>query len=285
MKPCYRERTNGVYFTRDQHRTDCADTNCRGCQPCPEPNHCTATRNCAWHIGDDELTCARCVATCRQNLRALPDLVAQMSYEALFVGVESEATNLAGPGADYATFRRRRELDRDWLYRNVPDQHLERALRTLLADDDEDHAYNVLGRWDMMIREDYDHPSDERVTVDNAADYLNRQLHRIAQDEDQDFPLFAREIRKCRQHHEAVLHDSRLQERGAPCRACPSPAPRLQLEHAHWCDDPTCERIHYLDDSGDRWVCPADRDHWWSVEDYRRWVYADAHEGRDTQAS
>ena len=45
----------------------------------------------------------------------------------------------------------------------------------------------------------------------------------------------------------------------------------------HWCENEDCQKLHYADDSGDRWVCPRNRDHWWSEEDYRRWV-ADVYE-------
>ena len=63
----------------------------------------------------------------------------------------------------------------------------------------------------------------------------------------------------------------------APCPMCATPAPRLNREYGHWCEDEDCQKLHYADDSGDRWVCPRNRDHWWSEEDYRRWV-ADVYE-------
>jgi hypothetical protein len=44
----------------------------------------------------------------------------------------------------------------------------------------------------------------------------------------------------------------------------------------HWCDDPECCREHYPADP-DRYVCPRNRDHSWTEEDYRRWV-ADVYE-------
>lgn len=48
-EPCYREATNGVHFTRNTHRHDCAEVDCRGCKPCPG-RHCTARTNCTWHV-------------------------------------------------------------------------------------------------------------------------------------------------------------------------------------------------------------------------------------------
>ena len=38
--------------------------------------HCTARRTCSVHIGEDELTCPRCIARARGNLRKLTPLAA-----------------------------------------------------------------------------------------------------------------------------------------------------------------------------------------------------------------
>ena len=88
----------------------------------------------------------------------------------------------------------------------------------------------VLGRWEMMIREEYGPPTDLRVTVSRAVDYLDGQLDRMAQDPEQDFPLFAREVAACLAKVESVLAVLVRPERGAPCPKCPLPAPRLILE-------------------------------------------------------
>src|SRR5690606_41422977 len=50
--------------------------------------------------------------------------------------------------------------------------------------------------------------------IQGAAAYLDRHLHRIANDDAQDFPLLRRELRKCRQHLEAVLHNDTRPDRG-----------------------------------------------------------------------
>jgi hypothetical protein len=242
--------------------------------------HCTARRSCAQHVGPGEHTCARCVGRTRVDIRTIVARSCELLPAAMHGGnVNTETANLAGPAADVEA----------WMWRKIAARQGGSWHVSLIEDDDELHPYSVLCRWAMMIAEDYHH---DLATLDiaRAAAYLERQLPRIAQDPEQDFPLFARELRKCRQHLEAVLQDSTAPERGAPCPMCDAPAPRLHLERGHYCDDPTCEQqFHYTtaldkdtgemiaDTSGDRWVCPRDRDHAWVEADYRRWV-ADVYE-------
>lgn len=244
-------------------------------------NHCTARRSCAVHIGPDELTCPRCIGRVRANLRRIVDLSALTMVAALeATTVDTAAANLAGPAAHPRAWSERRIASRSFLAtyaelgRITEAQHL--AARLNMADDDDQHPYSVLGRWDMMTREDYDHPSDVPVSIANASAYLERQLPRIAQDPEQDFRLFAREIRDCAQHLEAVLATKVRPERGAPCPECTSEetgvGPRLVRRFGHWCDAEDCTRIHYDDDAGDTWRCPKDHDHEWSHEAYTNWV-------------
>ena len=238
--------------------------------------HCTARRTCANHVGAGELTCARCIGRARANIRRIVELAPLMAVQALDAGVESDALNLAGPAADYGVFSARRNLDRMWLMTNIPEVNLERAMRNLLPDDDEFHPYGVLTRWEFMLREDYGHQRDDATSVSSAGAYLERTLGRFAQDPEQDFPLFAREIRQCRNHLEAAIRNSHTPERGAPCPDCLEDGDRhvvrMTREYGHWCDADECERIHYADDTDDRWVCPRNREHWRSHEDYSRWV-------------
>ena len=98
-EPCYREATNGVHFTRNTHRHDCAEVDCRGCKPCPG-RHCTARTNCTWHVDAADLTCGRCIGEARRELRWIGDLAALMMTQAMSDGVESEAANLAANAAD-----------------------------------------------------------------------------------------------------------------------------------------------------------------------------------------
>lgn len=228
--------------------------------------HCTARRGCANHVGDGELTCARCLGRARTNLRRIPIVSRLMMLIALEDGVDSEAANLAGPAANPEA----------WSWRKVAARQGKAWHLSLIEDDDEEHPYSVLGRWDMMLRDDYGHPSDEIVTIANAAAYLDGQLGRVAQDDGQDFPLLARELRKCRQHLERVLRTAMSRQRGAPCPDCTSEetgvGPRLVREYGHWCEDDDCDRLHYLDDSADEWVCPRNRAHSWTVSSYEAYI-------------
>lgn len=152
---------------------------------------------------------------------------------------------------------------------------LPHALRTELAEDDDWHPYSVLTRWAQMLSEDYDSTRPEVWTIANAAAFLDRILHRVAHDPEQDFPLFAREIRRCRAHLETVLSDSLAPERGAPCPQCKDRGTfvRLVREYPHWCDDPDCEQqFHFDTDEADIWVCPRDRAHWWTAAGYAEYL-------------
>jgi hypothetical protein len=108
------------------------------------------------------------------------------------------------------------------------------------------------------------------MTLTRAAAYLDRKVHTIAQDPEQDFQLFGSQMRDCRQHLEAVIHNSSSPERGEHCPDCAEEQKyvRLRREYGHWCTDPDCERFHYTTEDGDRWVCPRNRLHWWTAEGY-----------------
>jgi hypothetical protein len=188
-----------------------------------------------------------------------------MLPEALVAGVDSEAANLAGPAADPEA----------WSWRKIAAKQGIAWHLSLVEDDDDWHPYTVLGRWVLMLAEDYALAGvPARLTVTNSAAFLDRILGRVAQDENQDYPLMARELRKCRAHLESVLHDSLSPERGAPCPECKGRGKfvRLVRWYPHWCTDEDCTQIHYDTDEGDRWVCPADVAHSWDLESYSRWV-------------
>ena len=227
--------------------------------------HCTAKRTCSQHIAHGELTCARCLGRTRNDLRQIVNLTALMLPEAVARGsVNTEVANLAGPSAD--------PLVESWRRINRA-----KATGSTIGDGaDETDPTAVLGIWQAMLSEDYDHELPDRITLGTASGYLERNLHVIAQDPEQDFPLLARELRSCRAHLETALRNDRSSERGAPCPDCTSPesgvGPRLVRQYAHWCEDEDCDRMHYADDSADEWVCPRNRDHRWDHESYVRWV-------------
>jgi hypothetical protein len=149
-EPCYREPTNGVRFTRNAHRTDCTDLDCRGCRPCAEADHCTAARNCSWHVAPGELTCGRCLSKARMNLRWIGALSALLMPAAMADGLGSEAANLAGPAADSEA----------WSWRKVAMMRAGADVE-ILEDDDEHHPHRVAGTWARMLTEDYRHDMPE----------------------------------------------------------------------------------------------------------------------------
>lgn len=221
--------------------------------------HCTARRTCSVHIGRDELTCPRCIGRCRADIAWVVNLTALMPVESLSRGVNSEPTNLAGPAGDPVVLSWRR-IDRARVTGGPIGDGIEETAPT-----------EVLGVWQAMLSEDWGHDLPDRVTLATAAAYLDRNLARIANDPGQDFPLMAREIRRCRSYLEGVLRNGTRPERGAPCPACvdnEDGAPRLVREYGHWCDAEDCARFHYADDSADAWVCPKDRRHTWTVDEY-----------------
>jgi hypothetical protein len=262
--------------------------------------HCTARRTCSEHIGPDELTCPKCLGRTKVVVRRIVELAPLMPIQAVRAGVDSDAANLAGPAADPRVFEARRAIGRAWIYSNIqqsardwcenPDcqrrhfktadgarwhkRGIENALADLLPDDDDQHPYVVLTRWHMMLAEDYGHTLPEQMTIADSGAYLIRNLGRMAQDPGQDFPLFRREMRTCRDFMEAVIRNSPSRERGAPCPDCSKVGRvvRLQRDYGHWCTREDCAKLHYLDDSGDRWVCPHDSDHWMTPEGYAQWL-------------
>ena len=254
-----------VYLTRE-HRPDCKDRACDGCKPC-EPrdeqgnplDHCT-TWGCSEHIDPAELTCPRCIARVRSDLQAIEDLTALALHAAIDGGLDTEAANLAGPAADPREIGRRR----------VAALRLGYDLDTLPGLDEDGHPLHVLGRWELMLREDYDQDYADLppVTVTRARAYLAALLPKLANDREQDWPLFAREIRQCRAHLEAAVGNSHTPEQGAPCPDCSTPerkGPRL-VRHWRNVDD------HGHDDlsgASDWWGCPTVEGHWWTEAEYR----------------
>jgi hypothetical protein len=239
--------------------------------------HCTARRTCSQHIGRGELTCARCIGRVRANLRRIITLAAFADRLLPTVAsVDSELVNLAGPGADPRLWSARRRhaqarLFAAWRAGDITEAQLDRAYEAI-EDDDELHPVNLLTRWEMMLREDYDQPTTRRATLHAAAAYLEVVLPRMAQDPEQDFGLLASDLRKCRNHLELAESLALHPRRGAPCPACidegSEKAPRLRLEPGHWCEREDCTRQHWPE-APDMWHCPRNRSHEWTDEDYR----------------
>ena len=244
------------------HLPACDSNACQGCEPClRDPNgdpvkHCTARVGCNGHLGYGERTCPGCIEKTRTTLRVIVDLAAvALLEEAVEAGVDSEAAYLAGPAADPEA----------WMWRKVTARQGGPWHASLEEDDDEHHAYSVLARWEAMMREDYRQPRDTATSIESAAKYLDGMLHRIANDETQDWALFARELNACRNHLEAVVHDSRRPEQGVPCPECSTDTdagPRLVKHYVN----------HDVTGASDWWGCVLVTQHSWPDYVYRKWV-------------
>lgn len=111
---------------------------------------------------------------------------------------------LEGPVADPNAWRQRRRF-------GFQDNPMGGVNPTELADRlGENAPLWVLGTWDLLVTEHYGHKRSQRITVERAAKYLGSNLSELAQDADFPFDQLAKEMRKCRAHLEAVLHDQNL---------------------------------------------------------------------------
>lgn len=255
---CY--RYEGRDYVRDHHASGC-DGDCSGCIDCSEP-HCTARKRCSEHVERGNLTCGKCIARTADDLTNIERMYARLIPEAVVKGVTSQAAQLAGPAIDTADdieFFKNRQLS---------------IAMGRIAGDVEPHGRDpvtVLGWWDIAFREDYGQPTGMRVTVARSVAYLKATLPRAAQDPEQEWPVFAREVHACRTLLESVLHDGEQVERGAPCPDC---------RDAHEEGDPEPPELvlkrHEKDRSGasDRWVCGRCRLRM-RPGDYRRMVGTD----------
>lgn len=251
-----------------EHLSTCDERDCAGCRPCPK-THCAMRGTCPTHVDPIAgiITCPACIGKVRTKLAKIEDRYAELGEEVEESGaIDTEAVNLYGPAADPFVWERR------WRRGEV-------MQRT-----DPHHPYAVLGRWDMLIREDYKQPTELSVSVSRARAYLDGMLHVIANDDEQDFELFDREISTCLAHLETALSDSRAPEKGAPCPTCRAEgaerSPRLVK---HWAKR-AGEYVEGNEDKawvGDYWQCPHVSAHRWSEAEYRLRVSDDYLEHAD----
>lgn len=214
---------------KNRHLADCDGTCLVGCQPCQEP-HCRVC-NRAHATG----TCAECLAETRENLRGIGELCNALPAEVRNRGVEGEAMMLLGPAADPEA---RGHLEASVLAGRVPADYLDRA-------DGELHPLFVLGTWDMVIRDAFEHDEpNERLTVASAIAYLDMQLTYASGYEHVPFEDFARDLRRCVAHLESVLHDQGQGDRAnVGCFECGGDLERLLGKHG-FDDFWTCRRCH-----------------------------------------
>lgn len=225
---------------KGRHGADCPGEPCRGCQPCTE-GHC---RICG-HTHVDG-TCAECLAETRDSLRTIGRLCNALPAEVKNRGVEGEAMMLLGPSADPEA---RGYLVASVNAGRVPAHYLDDPTRCPQHDhidcrecpSSELHPLLVLGTWDAVWRDALEHSEPKgRVTIAGAIRYLDMQLTYMGGYEHVPFEDFARDVRRCVAHLEAVLHDGEQRETGAPCMKCGT----------------ALERTWGKDERADGWHCP-----------------------------
>ena len=257
------------YLTR-AHFATCRN-DCDGCEPCPE-RHCTSRKGCTGHLAEGiPKTCPRCIRRVRSNLELIEQLTAFADAVVATADVDDEVTVLAGPAADPVRVSEIRRYVRGhvqtMLEHGTVDDVIALRILGALPEEDPYHPYAVLGRWEMMFREAYSQPTRLKVTLSRSRAYLAGMLDTVAQDQAQDFGLFAREISECRTHLETTLSLMRKPERGAPCPLCPE-----DLEAEPKVYKPRLVRRYNEGDvtgANDLWLCPKVEEHWWYEADYR----------------
>jgi hypothetical protein len=229
---------------------------------------------CASHVDHAAgiVTCPGCIRRARRDLAAIEDLHALMLPEAIEAGIDSEAANLAGPAASSEQVEGKRGYE-----------DARRGWCAYPRDAEDLHPYTVLGWWDLALRESYGPQSDLFITVNRARSFLDGLLAGMFP-HTREFEEFSKHIARCRNHLEAVLHDSRTPEQGRPCPRCAEAgdgAPRLQKRYAQHagakgytsCPDP--EKCLTCQGANDTWHCPHVGEHWWTEHDYRDRVAVD----------
>lgn len=104
------------------------------------------------------------------------------------------------------------------------------------------HPLFVLGTWEMVWRDHLEAPTELRATLDRLVDYLDRNLHIMAAEPLVPFEDFAGDVRRCRGHLEAVLHDQNQGDRAnVGCFECGGELER-KLTTAGFEDVWTCQK-------------------------------------------
>lgn len=223
---------------------DLTASECPGCLPCPA-RHCTVCQR----VHSDG-ACPECLAATRDDLAAIRLMCGALPTEVEHRGVNGEAMMLLGASADPEAWQ---HVQASYLAGRLPEGWFEASHRrdcpTLRNEPcvgcagDELHPLTVLGTWEMVWRDFLEHESDAKVTVEESAAYLDRNLAYMAGQDDVPFDDFARDVRRCRGHLEDVLHDGEQRDTGAPCMTC----------------GVALERTWGKDDKGDGWACPRCR--------------------------
>ena len=220
-------RTN-PRLTRN-HLADCEGGTCPGCEPCVE-GHCQVCgkEHTTVEGRGFDLTCAGCLGETRDHLNGILDKSARLLGEAIMQGLNSTAAMLAGPAADPEAWGYRRMSA---LAGRIDPSYLEDCR-------DEQHPLWVLGTWDMLVRELFGQQTDVRLTMTEAARYLDGHLTRLAHHRDFSFEELAKDLEGCDQYLENILSEGERDTRGAPCLKCRKPLLRIEKggEYSWWCE-------------------------------------------------
>lgn len=209
--PCKFVASDQPRILPGRHNDPCTCDGSRGCQPCPEMHCVICGREHAY------ATCTTCLEAARSDLQEIATLCASLPAEAVEKGVESEAMVLLGPASDPHEWRTRATAA---LFGRFDDSYLNDCR-------DELHPLWVLGTWEQMWRDFLDHQSDAPIDLYAAVSYLDLQMTYMSDHNEPPFEEFARDLRACRAHLEAVLHDGAQVDRGGPCVRCETPMTRV----------------------------------------------------------
>lgn len=246
MTECRWATGDGPRIIPGRHDPECADTTCRGCQPCRE-RHCI---NCG--IVHCEHVCPGCLLAVKLDLTEVVESYQQIESEIADHGINSEAMAIIGPCADPEA---RGHLEASVTVGRVDPDRLEDALPR-----DEKHPLWVLENiaMDWRVALDHDDPST-RATVPDSAGYLIRNIGHAATKPAVNIAAQAVEIAACLGNLGSVLQKWRTKHKGAPCIHCN--------------DGTLLERQTRDDEDADGWWCPACR--WeWDEDGYREVVAA-----------
>lgn len=207
-----------------RHIEDCHDDACPGCQPCEEA-HC-----CICSVVHTDGTCPECMAETREALHDIARMCGALPDEVEHRGVEGEAMFLLGPAADPEAIG---HMEASVKVGRVPAEYLETSVGEL-------HPQFICRSWQMVWRDALDHAEVPDALLETAVDYLDTQMTYMGGYPHVPFDDFARDLRRCRNHLEAVLHDGEQVDQGAPCMSCGGRLERTWGETA----------------KGDGWRCP-----------------------------
>lgn len=265
MNECRYDGRENPRLTRD-HLEDCEDGACKGCLPCGHA-HC---RVCGKEHVDG--SCVACTGEAREDLHAIRDMCRNLASEVIHRGVDSEAFALLAPAADPEAWG---HITTSLKVGRLPVGYLrcDRCKNVYPCEkhaDGELHPLFVLASWEDVWREALDHETDARASISEAARYLDQQLTYMAGYEHAPFEDFARDLRRCRNHLESVLHDGEQVEVGAACIKCQEKfdigVPQHKCYRGRELPWSTNERPALAHEDG--WACPRCK-RWSNPEQYR----------------